>query len=162
MNTSMPAPSPTKPIRHITQPFVIVGCLIERDGKYLFIQEGGKWNMPAGWLEMGETPEAGAIREAGEETGSKVTLEGLIGIYTLIKRRTDKTLHAIKLIFLGHPNGNWVGAHEKHTQQWFTAEDLQNMHGQFWDPDVPKIIADAKSGQLYPLRIQQDYTQDPE
>lgn len=32
--------------RHVTQPFIVVGCLIEKEGKFLFVYQDGKWNQP--------------------------------------------------------------------------------------------------------------------
>ncbi len=56
---------------------IIVGCVIEKDGKYLLVQEAkascrGKWNLPAGHLDPGETLIEAAKREAKEETGCDV------------------------------------------------------------------------------------------
>lgn len=56
---------------------VVVGVVVEKDGKYLLVQEAkascrGKWNLPAGHLDPGETIIDGAKREAKEETGSIV------------------------------------------------------------------------------------------
>ncbi len=41
----------------------------------------GKWDIPGGYLEDGEHPEAGAIREVLEETGLRVRITGFGGIY---------------------------------------------------------------------------------
>ena len=61
---------------------VIVGGIIERNGKYLLVQEAkkkcyGKWNFPAGHLDFNESLEQGAIREIKEETGCDVELDGV-------------------------------------------------------------------------------------
>lgn len=61
---------------------VIVGGIIEKDGKYLLVQEAKKkcyekWNFPAGHLDFNETLKEGAIREIKEETGCDVKLEGV-------------------------------------------------------------------------------------
>ncbi len=61
---------------------IIVGGIIEKDGKYLLVQEAkkkcyGKWNFPAGHLEFNESLEQGAIREIKEETGCDVELDGI-------------------------------------------------------------------------------------
>ena len=50
---------------------IVVGGIIEKDGKYLLIQEAkkmcyGKWNFPAGRLEFKESLKQGAIREIKE------------------------------------------------------------------------------------------------
>lgn len=69
---------------------VIVGVVIEKDGKYLLVQEAkekcrGKWNLPAGHLDPGETMANGAKREAKEETGCEVELTGVCQIGSRVK-----------------------------------------------------------------------------
>lgn len=61
---------------------VIVGGVIEKDGKYLLVQEAKKkcyekWNFPAGHLDFNESLEQGTIREIKEETGCNVKLDGV-------------------------------------------------------------------------------------
>lgn len=61
---------------------VIVGGIIEKDGKYLLVQEAKekcykKWNFPAGHLDFSESLKQGAIREIKEETGCDVELDGV-------------------------------------------------------------------------------------
>ena len=61
---------------------VIVGGVIEKNGKYLLVQEAkkkcyGKWNCPAGHLKENEALEEGALREIKEETGCDVELNGI-------------------------------------------------------------------------------------
>lgn len=61
---------------------VIVGGVIEKNGKYLLVQEAkkkcyGKWNCPAGHLNENEALEEGALREIKEETGCDVELNGI-------------------------------------------------------------------------------------
>ena len=61
---------------------VIVGGIIEKEGKYLLVQEAKKkcyekWNFPAGDLDFNESLEQGAIREIKEETGCDVKLDGV-------------------------------------------------------------------------------------
>lgn len=69
---------------------VIVGVVIEKNGKYLLVQEAkescrGKWNLPAGHLDPGETMVDGAKREAKEETGCEVELTGVCQIGSRVK-----------------------------------------------------------------------------
>jgi 8-oxo-dGTP pyrophosphatase MutT (NUDIX family) len=59
---------------------LIAGCVIAEGDKYLLVQEKkpdvyGKWNLPAGHVDPGETPGQAAIREAFEETGFTVELD---------------------------------------------------------------------------------------
>ena len=58
---------------------VVAGVVVEKDSKYLLVQEKkelvyGLWNLPAGKVDEGETVEEAAVREAKEEVGYKVRL----------------------------------------------------------------------------------------
>ena len=67
-------------------PHVTVATVVERDGRYLLVEERDKtsgelvFNQPAGHLEAGESISAAALRETLEETGWEVELLGLLGI----------------------------------------------------------------------------------
>lgn len=61
---------------------IIVGGIVEKEGKILMVQEKkkfcyGKWNIPAGHLDPNETIIEGAIREIREETGCEVIATGV-------------------------------------------------------------------------------------
>jgi 8-oxo-dGTP pyrophosphatase MutT (NUDIX family) len=45
------------------------GLVRHSSGKYLFIEKNGKWDMPKGHIERGETPDNCALREVHEECG---------------------------------------------------------------------------------------------
>lgn len=64
---------------------VVVGGVVEKNGKFLLVQENkesckGKWNIPAGGLEESESLIKGAKREIYEETGCKVEITGILEI----------------------------------------------------------------------------------
>jgi 8-oxo-dGTP diphosphatase len=69
-------------------PKLAVGTIIrdERDRVVLVrraIEPGyGKWVFPGGYVDRGEQVQAAAVREAREETGLDVRLEGLVDIYS--------------------------------------------------------------------------------
>ena len=74
---------------------VIVGGIIVKDNKVLLVQEAkkkcyGKWNIPAGRLELNESILSGAIREIKEETGCDVELTGILNITS--KKLENETL----------------------------------------------------------------------
>lgn len=66
----------------------VVGCTIpERDGRLLLTRRTinpsrGLWTFPGGYVDFGETVTDAAMRETWEETGLKVDLAGLVGVYT--------------------------------------------------------------------------------
>ena len=66
---------------HYQNPTMVVGCIPEWDGKILLCRRAiepryGKWTLPAGYLENGETVAEGAARETYEE--ARATVENLI------------------------------------------------------------------------------------
>lgn len=69
------------------EPIVIAGCLVEKDNKFLLVQEAkpkayGLWNTPAGHVDAGENIEQAAIRETKEESGFDVDLKTELGTYS--------------------------------------------------------------------------------
>jgi mutator protein MutT len=67
------------------QPIVGIGAVIIREGKIVLIKRGnepakGKWSIPGGHVELGETPEQAVIRETREETGLEVENPRLIDV----------------------------------------------------------------------------------
>lgn len=62
---------------HYENPRMVVGCIIEQDGKLLMCRRAieprhGFWTVPAGFLELGESAMQGAVRETHEEAGARV------------------------------------------------------------------------------------------
>jgi len=75
-------------------PRVGVGTVVLRDGHVLLVRRGGapaqgKWSIPGGLVELGETTEAAAIREVEEECGLRVRLLGLAGVIDRITRDAE-------------------------------------------------------------------------
>ncbi|WP_227395002.1 NUDIX hydrolase [Jeotgalibacillus aurantiacus] len=76
-------------IRSKTGPAPIIlnfagACLFNSEGKLLLQKRGdsGKWGLPGGAIELGESSAEAAIREIFEETGLKMKIDHLIGIYS--------------------------------------------------------------------------------
>ncbi|MDX2285116.1 MAG: NUDIX domain-containing protein [Bacteroidia bacterium] len=78
---------------------MIVGCLPVYEDRILLCRRAieprtGYWNLPAGYLENGETAEAGALRETLEEAGAEVELLRLHCLYNISR------INQIYLFFL--------------------------------------------------------------
>lgn len=68
----------------MNRPELCVGAVIRRDGALLLIKRGrgvavGKWSIPGGRVEFGETLTAAVQREVLEETGLQVDVGELVG-----------------------------------------------------------------------------------
>lgn len=70
-------------------PKVVVGSVAAAaDGRILLCKRAieprsGWWTLPAGYMELGESPEDGARREAREEAGADLQLEQLLATYSV-------------------------------------------------------------------------------
>ena len=67
-------------------PKVVVGSVVAEDGLVLLCRRAieprsGFWTLPAGYLELHETAAEGARREAMEEAGADITLDGILAVY---------------------------------------------------------------------------------
>lgn len=74
---------------HYQNPKIVVGAVVTHQGKILLCRRAieprhGYWTIPAGYMEEGETPEAGARREAMEEACARIRLDALLGVYTIV------------------------------------------------------------------------------
>ena len=75
---------------HYENPKIIGGCLPIWEGKVLLCRRAieprkGYWNVPAGFMEIGETVEAGAAREVWEEAEARVENLRLHTLFTFVK-----------------------------------------------------------------------------
>lgn len=84
-------------------PKLMVDVIITSEEKVVLIRRGtepfaGRWALPGGFVEVGETVEEAAIREAAEETGLAVEIARLVGVYSDPER--DPRGHNVSVAFL--------------------------------------------------------------
>ncbi|BAC88866.1 NUDIX hydrolase [Gloeobacter violaceus] len=58
------------------------------------------WTLPAGYLELGETTEAGAVREAWEEARARIAIEALLGVYNVPRISQVQLIYRARLLSL--------------------------------------------------------------
>lgn len=118
------------------------GCILNEKGEVLLQKRGsGKWGFPGGALELGETPEMAAVREAKEETGLDVEVKRLIGIYTdcNVEYPNGDKAHSIVIAYELNPVGGKLYCDMEETLElkYFSLEDVPELfckqHEEFWN-----------------------------
>jgi ADP-ribose pyrophosphatase YjhB (NUDIX family) len=112
---------------------VIIGCgnLVELDGSYLLVREGkpsarGRFNLPAGKPEVGETLVGAAVREAKEETGLDVTVEHIVGLYHC--PQTSEGFGVVNVVFASSVIGGKIATSDAHPEvRYFTRAEVADL-----------------------------------
>lgn len=117
---------------------IIVGGFIEKDSKFLLVQEAkeicrGKWNIPAGHLEPKESIFDGAKREIFEETGCKVELTGVLKVCNKILEN-DIWIGILFSTKLLEENIN-INKSEILDIKWFSYEEILKMKDELRSPN---------------------------
>lgn len=148
---------PVQPL-HPQETKIIVGGLIEKDGRYLLIQEAqakcrGKWFVQAGHLEAGETIFEGALREIREESGCDVELTGLCLVHQL-PARSVLGLYFTTRLLAEHVCP--LDPEEILDARWYTYEEICALR----DADqlrvaeiVMHLLDNARAGRVLPLDL---------
>lgn len=108
-------------------PKVDVRGAVMRDGKILLIQEqtDGRWAMPGGWADLGNSPASVAEREVWEESGFRVKAEKLVAVLDANRIEPFEFYHAYKLIFLCRLlEGEARTSHETLAVEFFDLDQL--------------------------------------
>ena len=157
------------------KPRVTVAAIIERDGRFLLVEEhtseGLKLNNPAGHLDPGESPEQGAAREVLEETARVFTPDHLVGVYLSRYQRHQPSLptrlragakhEPEDVTFLRFAFAGSVGdADPRLTLDtgivrtlWLSAEELRACPERHRSPLLLACIEDFLAGRRYPLSL---------
>jgi len=82
-------------------PKIVVGSVVRHGSRILMCRRAiepsrGLWTIPAGYLEHGETPEEGALREAKEEATARIVIDSLLAVYTV------RRIGQVQLIYRAH------------------------------------------------------------
>lgn len=142
----------------IWKPNVTVASVIERDGKFLLVEEetsaGLRFNQPAGHWEPNETLAQGAAREVLEESAWHFTPEHLIGIYRWHSDHADTTY--LRFAFCGT-----VSNYEPERKldegivraAWMTLDEIRATQDRHRSPLILRCVEDYLAGKRYPLDL---------
>jgi 8-oxo-dGTP pyrophosphatase MutT (NUDIX family) len=144
------------------KPNVTVAAIIERDGRYLLVeeqtQEGLRLNNPAGHLDPGESPAQACAREALEETTHLFTPTHLVGVYLSRFQRasTGEDITYLRLAFCGDlgtvQTGRTLDSGIVRTV-WMTPQEVRASQDRHRSPLVLRCIEDHLAGQRHGLDL---------
>ncbi|MCK4938424.1 MAG: NUDIX hydrolase [Methanosarcinales archaeon] len=111
-------------------PILTVDILIVQSGKLVLIRRSnppyqGQWALPGGFVEVGETVEEAAMREAHEETGLIVDLKGLVGVFSEPDR--DPRGHTVSVCFVALGQGTPQASSDAQDVALFELDDLPSL-----------------------------------
>jgi len=114
--------------KEVIMVFIVAGVILKKEGKYLLVQEKQPkayklWNFPAGRVDVGDTIEETAIREAKEESGFDVRLIRKVGIFQKKANEPPKHIFEARIIRgeLKFPEDEIMDA------QWFSYGEIKGM-----------------------------------
>lgn len=139
---------------HYENPKVVVGCIPVQGDRILMCRRNieprkGKWTLPAGFLENGESVQDGAVRETLEETRAEVDIVGPYRMFNIV------FVHQIYLMFLADLKDQAFGPTKESSEvRLFSAHEIP------WDDIAFEVIrqtlkdflADRKN-RSYPFEI---------
>ena len=144
------------------KPSVTVAAIIERDGRFLLVEEhtleGLRLNNPAGHLDPGESPLQAVVREALEETACVFTPDRLVGVYL---SRFQRPATSEDVTYLRFAYGGTVGAADPTRALddgivrtlWLTPDELRAGRERHRSPLVLRCIEDWLAGRQHPLDL---------
>lgn len=138
---------------HYQNPRIIAGCLAVHEDQILLCKRSieprlGKWTLPAGFLENGETTEEGALREMHEEANANATILDIYTMFSLPHISQVYMFYRAQLTDL-----NFFPGDESEDVRLFSEEDIP------WDElafpviyDTLKFYLEDRVNDQYPVR----------
>ena len=103
----------------------------DRRGRVLLVQRArppfeGRWGLPGGFCEWKETAEKCCARETLEETGLRVRVGELLGVYS--KPDRDPRGHNVTVLYRARPvSGRARGGDDAADAKWYTPAELRRL-----------------------------------
>jgi len=134
-------PNPYKSLKYPR--LTVDAFILDRRGRLLLIRRGrppfeGSWGLPGGFCEWKEKTETCCAREAREETGLRVRVGELLGVYSDPNR--DPRGHNVTVLYAAKPlSGRAKGGDDAADARWFEPSEVTSLEFAF---DHGKIVSE--------------------
>ncbi len=116
-------------------PWVGVGAVVIRDGRLLVVKRGnepnqGKWSIPGGAIELGETLQEAAVREVLEECSVQIEIERILDAAQNVIRdeKGQVKFHFVLVDFIGrYVSGEAKARSDAEECRWVPLEEVEGM-----------------------------------
>jgi 8-oxo-dGTP pyrophosphatase MutT (NUDIX family) len=142
----------------VWKPSVTVAAVIERDGRFLFVEERSEGrlvlNQPAGHLDPGESLVAACAREVLEESAHRFEPAALVGVYRWHYAPQDVTF--LRFCFRGSvlsADPTLKLDKEIVRLHWLTPDELRARKAEHRSPLVQQCLDDYLAGRNFPLDL---------
>ena len=116
-----------------SRPLVGAGAIVHRGGRVLLVKRKyppneGKWSLPGGLVELGETVHGAAAREVKEETGLTVAIEGLLDVGTDVHygKGSSPKYNYVLVDYVARPVGGKLKLNNESSESgWFAREKAE-------------------------------------
>lgn len=128
--------------------------LVDQPGRPILLIERKNppygWALPGGFVDVGETLEQAAVREAAEEISLTVKLKTLLGCYSGPNR--DSRGHTVSAVYIAEATGNPKAADDAANVQVFTLNAFPAELAFDHELILTDYLNYLKEGSLTPLR----------
>lgn len=143
----------------IWKPHAIVAAIIQRDDKYLIVEEINSkgqvvYTQPAGHVEENESHVDAVIREVREETAWDFVPDDIVGYYRWFNPSNQST--QLRMVFSGQVYQHHPNQHLDEgiiSAQWLTLPEIEAKGDALRSPLVLQCIDDYRKGHRYPLEL---------
>ena len=145
----------------VWKPSVTVAAIIERDGRFLLVEEetsdGIRFNQPAGHLDPNESLLHAVARETMEETAHDFAPTALVGMYMsrYVSSRTGLEVTYLRFAFTGEVGAAYDRPLDYGILRavWMTYDELVDCREKHRSPLVLQCVDDYLAGKRAPLSL---------
>lgn len=117
-------------------------AIINSNNEFLIIKrtDDMTWSLPCGWVDVGESPYAAAIRESKEETGLDINPVGYIAVTSKGPHLYPRLVHQVNVLIAAKPSDINVPimlSHEHSQYRWINKKEAENID---WHPGHERLV----------------------